>query len=89
MAHEVSTRKFFFRRDNNSLTANISDLGPDFAFNRNCCEVSFTLISHKTGRSARYVLTRVLRDGEGEIFGWKFTSNDPHANRVDVSIYND
>lgn len=72
----ISTEAFTFVKADNVLVAEASTLGDSFRLTRlwdDACDTGITLKSHHTGREIVFVLAEEVRDGEGELQGWRLT----------------
>jgi hypothetical protein len=74
--------------------ADASDLGcrcgtlPHHQIYDDACDEGFEVVNHKTGKSCTFYLVREMRpDGEGELQGWSYVSND--GNQTIIRILND
>ncbi len=91
---EISSKPFTISpRDPNHWVAEISDLGPNFQFERvydDACDVGFTLISSKTGKGVVFALEAEERNRDGDILMWHFVSVTPgHKNKYKITLFND
>jgi hypothetical protein len=72
---EFSSKQFTYTHVNKILVSEASDME-----NRHlqqiyddACDVGFAVKSETTGNVVTYVMSEVLKNGEGEIEGWKYT----------------
>ena len=98
MLHYVSSLKFRWLSNYKRFMADISDLGPDFSFDRvynDAYDVGFVMVSHKTGAEVKFVITTHCTDREGDITHWELVPvseairANPKLNGVIVTIWND
>lgn len=91
---QVSTYDFTYNKTRNQFTADISDLGRSFTFERiysDACDVGLILVSEKTGNSVAFSLDEEVEDGEGGTTYWKLSSNSrkPILRDMTMIIFND
>lgn len=96
IGNKISTRQFFFDKEDGMFTQEISSLGT-LAGNLmgqlwdDACDQGFVLVSHRTGEEIPFYLDVTERDREGDIQCWNFksASKDPDMRYLTVSVFND
>jgi hypothetical protein len=89
----VATDQLAWFADRKAFVAELSDLGPRFAFGRvwnDSCDEGLTLVSHRTGRRVVCVVEWIERDREGDTAYWQLRPvNAPAGTTFTVTIFND
>ena len=85
----VSSNKFVFSKG--TFIGELSEL-PGFTLHRvydDACDVGFSVVSEKTGKSAVFALTNQDTDGDGDLTALHFKCVTPGLQNLKAVIFND
>lgn len=90
----VSTARFHYDKLDQMFSADISDLGKGFDFDRiypDACDAGLILVSHKTGKAIPFYVSETRYNDEGEVMFWRLQadSRDPRIRNITMVLFND
>lgn len=95
---KVNSSQFTVDQSTKTLVADISDLGPDFRFERiypDACDEGLTLVSATSGNEATFYLCGPTRDRDGDVKYWTLRPTNETCRKYPIlagsiiRLYND
>ena len=84
----LSTKRFAYRAADKTFTAEVSELTPNFGFERiynDSLDMGFTLVSQNTGKEVVYAVQQEMTV-DGEVHGWELVPTRESRNQVPGAV---